>query len=94
MRVVTDTPQVSTGVSGCGTRGQHSLKVPLNSPFNEAAAQIVDPAVRFESSQEYPGRAKGSIWSNAADEVSGLPKTSVKSGIRYITDQAPKGGHR
>ena len=28
----TDTLQVSTGVSGCGTRGQHTLKVPVTSP--------------------------------------------------------------
>ena len=69
---------------------QHNRKSRLSSLFDEAAAQAVDSTVTH---RKQPGRTPGEptalSGANAADEVSGLPKTSAFGGRRIATERVP-----
>ena len=86
---------MSIGESECGTRVQHNSEVPVTGLLNEAASQAVDSTVMHRKQHgSTPGEPTALSGRNAANEVSGLPKTSAFCGSHYATRRAPAGGHK
>jgi len=74
---------------------QHNSEVPVTGLLNGAASQAVNSTVTHRKQLgSTPGEPMVLSGRNAADEVSGLPKTSAFCGCRYATKRAPAGGHK